>query len=126
VAEAAVGYALAGRGFGDEIVMAFERVGREIGEPGEVTGRGVADRQRSAAFVLVERRLCTPPPTAIFGDAGAVVGPAVGIGRAVEVADLEFQLPSGGAGHAEMEPLVEEIGRASCRERVWRPVLGAP
>ena len=42
-----------GRSFGDQIVMAFHRIGREIGEPGDVAGGRIADRQRAALDIAV-------------------------------------------------------------------------
>src|SRR5690606_28333191 len=39
--------------------------------------------------------------------ARVVIGPALGIGRAVEIADLQDQLAPRRAGHSEVEPLVE-------------------
>src|SRR5690606_15218067 len=107
MAEAAVGDAFAGRGLGHEVVMPLERVGREIGEPRQVSRGRMADGQRAAVLVLVERRLGAAPPAAVLGDAGTVAGPAVGVGRAVEIADLQCQLAPRGTGNAEVEPLVE-------------------
>src|SRR5690606_22101153 len=114
-AEAAVGDAFAGRGLGHEVVMPLERVGREIGEPGEVAGGRVADGQRAAVLVLVECRIGAAPPAAVLGHAGTVTEPAVGVGRTVEVADLQRQLAPRSAGHAEVEPLVE-VGLVVARD----------
>src|SRR5690606_32584232 len=44
---------------------------------------------------------------AVFGDAGVVIGPALRVGRGVEIADLEHQLAARRARNAEVEPLVE-------------------
>ena len=107
VSQAAIGNAF-GRGrLRNEIVVPVERVGREIGEPGEVRSGRVADRQRPAVQVLVEAGLGPQPFDAVLRNHGAVTGPARRIGRSVEIADSQHHLAPRGAAHPEVEPLEE-------------------
>ena len=45
------------------------------------------------------------PDDAIFGHAGAIAGPAVGVGRGFETGDRKVERVADGAGDAKMEPL---------------------
>ena len=72
------------RGLGHQIVMAFHRVGREIGKPGRCCRRSVMDSQRPTIFILVKTRCGTGPIFAVFGDARIIAGPPAGIGGGVE------------------------------------------
>ena len=99
--------AFRGCGFGHEIVMTLHRIGREIGEPGDVAGRRIADRQRAAVFVLVIGRCGAAPVVAVFRNAGVVAGPAAGIGAGFQIGDLEHQFAALCPADAEVEPLLE-------------------
>src|SRR5690606_38673462 len=107
VTVAAVRNPFAGRGFGDQVVVPFERVGCEVCEPGQVARGGVAYRERAPVFVLVETGVGSSPPAAILRDASAIVDPSFGIGRGVEVADFQHERAPRGTGNAKVEPLIE-------------------
>ncbi len=105
VAEAAIVHALALRRIGDQIVMALHRIRREIGDPDDVAGRRMTDGQCAAILILGVAGIGAPPIIAVFGHAGAVIGPAAGIGAALQPSDSQHQFLATGAGDAEMEPL---------------------
>jgi hypothetical protein len=86
-------------------VVPFHAVGREIGEPDKAAGAGVADGQRAAVGILVIAAIGPAPAVAVFGDARAVIGPAAGIGAALQSGDAQRQVAARFCRHAEMEPL---------------------
>ena len=110
-ADLACGHALAFRRQRHQIVMPFHRIGGEIGEPRDIAGRGVADGQRAAILVLVERAGGAHPIVAIFGNARVIVGPAGGIGAVVEAGNPQRQVAPRRARDTEMEPLLEFVAR---------------
>ena len=99
--------AFGGGRLGHQIVMAFHRERREIGEPGEIACRREANGEGAAFLVLVEGGRRATPEVPVFGDAGVIVRPARRIGGIVQARDLEHQLASAAIGDAEMEPLLE-------------------
>src|SRR5690606_18213772 len=103
VTEAAGRNPLAGRGFGDQVVVPFERIGCEVAYPGSVARVGVAYLVRAPAFALVETGVGSSPPVAILGHASAIVGPSFGLGRGVEVADVQHERAPRGAGNAKVD-----------------------
>src|SRR5690606_24652544 len=63
--------------------------------------------QRAAALCPVEGRFGAAPIAPVFGDAGAIAGPAGGVGGRAQILDLQLQFAPRRAGDAEVEPLVE-------------------
>ena len=95
----------------DQIVVRLHRIGREIGEPANVTAGAIADGQRAAIRARVPFAVGAPPRGAVFADGGAIVWPAAGIGRGVQVGDAQHQFPCASIAHAEMEPLAKIAAR---------------
>ena len=54
------------------------------------------------------------PVLAVFGNSGAVAGPAAGIGRGIEPGDPQLQLAALAARHAKVEPLEEVRNCGPC------------
>ena len=89
--------------FGDQVIMALNRIGREIGEPQRVGLRAMADCQRAVAIV----GLGEEPVLAITRHAGLVIVPALRIGTVARIGDGKREILPGTACDAEIEPLIE-------------------
>ena len=62
---------------GDQIVVPLHRIGREIGEPGQVAVGAVTDGQRAAILARVIAAVGAAPEIAVLAHRRAVAGPAV-------------------------------------------------
>ncbi len=100
-AEATIGHAFAFGDRGDQIVVAFHRVRREIGDIEDRALGGVLDRQRARVIAGVEPE----PIFTVIASAGGIARPAVGIGRFGQPGDREFERVADAARNAKVEPL---------------------
>src|SRR5690554_5970311 len=105
IAQSAAGHALDRCHFRNQVMVTVDAVWREIGEPHDIAGGGVADGQ--CALVLVIAAVGAAPIFAVFADTGIIAGPALRIGGLFQPVDVEFQSVANFASDAKMEPLEE-------------------
>ena len=92
VAKAAIGHALKRCCLGNQVMVTFHVIGREIGKPCKIACGGVTDGQSAAVRGLVISGISAAPIIAVFGDASAVIRPATWIGAALQSGNPQFQL----------------------------------
>ena len=84
--------------------MPFHRIRREVSDPDDVLRRRQPNREHAVGVAGLGH---ADPILAVERHAGAIVGPAVRIGRGGTISDAQSHFTACRAGQPEIEPLVK-------------------